>query len=213
MAKNNNRFHVNKQGEVGVCQAKKGICPFQHFDTKDEANSYSSKQGEKNFGVFGKKKQEMKPRVYSEPDADKPFGRRKRVNKPTAMIIESKVPGSYYHKIKSISFYNSELKENVGCYHYEYERKERMDRISEAVGEGVPVDRFVIDDGRSKPQIHEIRDNGRIIVYDLRTHKPITSFVAKENRIIDIYDKMKLVPPKGLIEKAADNESKKYNRL
>lgn len=212
MAKNLNKFHVNPAGEVGVCQAKRGICPYEHFNTREEANEYSSKQGEKNFGVFGKKKKN-KPVNKILNDEDKPFGRRLKNPVSYYELKESKPRGSYFNKIKSISFYRKPLRENVGSYHYEYERKDRLNKILDKIGQGQPVDRFVIDDGRKKPQIHEIHDNGQVIIYDISSHKPITSFVAKKHRMEDIYDRAGVIPPKGLIEKASYNESKKYNEL
>lgn len=213
MAKNNNRFHVNSKGEVGVCQAKKGICPFEHFNTREEAESHSSKQGESRFGVFGRKKTKKQTPNNNNNESDKPFGRRKRITSSFSELKQTKPKESYFNKIRSISFYKKPLRENVGSYHYEYERRERLDKIFDKIGEGQPIDRFVIDDGRKKPQIQEIHDNGQIIIYDINTHKPITSFVAKKHRIQDIYDRAQVIPPRGLLEKAEYNESKKYNEL
>ena len=63
------KYHIKPDGTVGVCKAEKGGCPYQtapHFNSKQEAQSYSEKQSEKKHGLLP----EVKTEANKQPQAD-----------------------------------------------------------------------------------------------------------------------------------------------
>lgn len=221
MAKQTTRYHINKNGVPAACQAKKQLCPLggedKHFSTKEEAQAYADKLNESRFGMFGStkpKQKQCKLDPKKQPLNKKPhYEKRKRLAMSQEEIRASKDSKSYFHKIRSISFYNEPIRKSESTYHFEVERGDRIQKITELIGEGTPIDCFKLNDGRRRPQIQEIYDNGKIVVYDIKTHKRITTFVAKKDRMASIYERAGVEPPSELIKISARNEANGYNGI
>lgn len=174
MAKSNNQFHVKKDGTVGVCQAKKRMCPLggdnEHFNTKEEAQAYSDKKyGDKYKHKTFVKREEKEVKVNQEED--------------------------YKSKLKSCSVYHKDFDRGKLSFHYAKERRDRRKTLDKIIGKGKTVETFIIDDGRvdkngkRQLQIHEVKDNGRIVVYSNTDYTVVTEFLAKRNRIEGLFAK------------------------
>lgn len=227
MAKNTNRYHIGKNGLPAACQAKKRMCPLGgeevHFASKEEAEEYAEKTNMKKYGLFhGNKSKNDDPPKTKGKSVKSAFRERKdsfseglHMNTKITHWTSGRERGekSYLHKIKSISVFNENIRKGIKSVHYSEEREKREERIHERIGVGTPVNRFLICDRSTNPQIHEIYDNGKIKVYDSNNHKQITIFVPKWERLEDVYEKIGIEPPKGLIERAKINTERGYNAI
>lgn len=221
MAKQTTRYHINKNGVPAACQAKKQLCPLggedKHFSTKEEAQAYADKINESKFGMFStdnSKQKQSKLDTKRQPLNKRPrYEKRKRLNVTQAEIRATKDPNSYFNKIRSISFYNEPIRKTEATYHSDVERRERVEKLDELIGPGKPVDCFAINDGRRRPQVQEIYDNGKIVVYDIKTHRRITTFAAKKDRLASIYERAGVEPPHEVISAGARNETFGYNAI
>lgn len=227
MAKGKQKFHVNREGKVGVCQARHGLCPYEeskHFVEKEEAESHAQDYLLKKYGVAGAPKRTQDNANKQQKSSTRTEVKKEKVGgifrKLTPLTKEQKSnrentrnKNNYYFKIKSISQFKFPLRDKVSSFHYHVQRADREQKILKAIGSGKPLDRFVIDDGRKRPQIHEVHSNGLVKVYDLTTHRPITLFVAKSERVKDIYERLGFECPNALYETAKENTAKKYNEL
>lgn len=71
--------------------------------------------------------------------------------------------------------------------HYIKERRTREGNVRK-VGEGVEVDRFVVDRGHPNgAEIHVITSTGIIRVYNQRTNKLVTKLIARPGQIRRYY--------------------------
>lgn len=95
--------------------------------------------------------------------------------------------------------------------HYQIDRQKRQ-AIIDKIGNGKPVDAFIVDRGhKNGPEIHEITDTAIINIYNKRTHKLITKLVARPNQIKRYYAEGKA--PEYIVKKAIDNTIiNHYNR-
>ncbi len=187
-------FHVTKTLGIEACYDSK--CPLTHFQSYNMAVKHQSR---------------LRSCTYVPAVNNKKF--RQKLNVSQDAIALTKARSSYFFKIKSISFYTGPLfipRENLL---HNLERHERFEKIRRTIGKGKVIDRFLIHDRAGKPQIHEIYDNGRDRIYDKDTHKVITEFVIKEDRMRSIYQRVGVVAPKGIVQVASRNQSKDYNAL
>lgn len=110
-------------------------------------------------------------------------------------------------------YYNLINRSSGMTVHYKEHRLERERQLRRLLGTGRPLDRFLVDDGREKYQIHEVWSNGILIIYDYKTHKKITIFAPPPYRIKYLYNNAGLEPPEDLIERSAENYKKGYNGI
>lgn len=97
--------------------------------------------------------------------------------------------------------------------HYKEHRVARERLLRNLLGDGVPIDTFLVNDGRNRIQIHEVWDNGILMVYDYKTHKKITIFAPPPYRIKYLYNNAGMEPPEFLMRKAYENFKKGYNGI
>lgn len=99
--------------------------------------------------------------------------------------------------------------------HYKNKRYKREKFINEHLcGDGNIIDSFIVN--RNHPngeEIHELRDNGLIIIYNKNTGYLITKIIARENQIKRYYSDSEKEPSKQLLNLARNNERKGFNRL
>lgn len=215
MAKNTVRYHISKNGVPAACQAKKRMCPLggdeKHFATKEEAQVEADRILEKKYPM-NRKKEKMgenfskRKKSNSKVDfkKDEKEIRRQRVDmQRAAKYKDREVP--YRLKIKSIEVFEGELKRNVESFHFNETRHNRTEQLENLFGKSTPVATFIIDDGRLNKQIHEIHDTGKIKIYDVDTHRPITEFQPQPERLKDIFSTANMEAPGDLIQVARVN--------
>lgn len=99
--------------------------------------------------------------------------------------------------------------------HYKNKRYKREKFIKEYLyGNGNVVDRFVIN--RNHPngeEIHEVRDNGIVIVYNAHTLKIVTKIIARPKQLEKLYKSVGRTVPKWLRDLAYWHNSLNYNRV
>lgn len=97
-------------------------------------------------------------------------------------------------------------------YHYEKSRFIRNLVLTNKLGSGVVIDRFIVDEPNEDLQIQEIYDNAIIVVYSFVTHKKITTFAPSPKRILSLYEDAGEIPPKHIIEESENNVKKELNQ-
>ena len=102
--------------------------------------------------------------------------------------------------------------------HYETQRNEREKFIEEHLGgDGRVVDSFVVDKGHIKgEEIHEITDNGIIIVYNAISKKLVSKLIARPQQIKRYYEYTGREPPKEykkILELAREHQILGYNEI
>lgn len=113
-----------------------------------------------------------------------------------------------------INKYIGEINYNSGfTIHYESDRVFREMELIRLLGEGKRIEAFIVDKGNNDKQIHELLDNAILNVYSFDTHKKITLFAPKPERIIFLYNSIGEFPPDWIIEKSELNVRKGYNEI
>lgn len=99
--------------------------------------------------------------------------------------------------------------------HYKTERYKREKFIEEYLGgDGKVVDTFIVDKMHPNgKEVHEIRDNGLIIIYNKDTGKLCTKLLARKNQIKRLYQEVEKQAPEWLLELAAEHERLGYNKV
>ena len=99
--------------------------------------------------------------------------------------------------------------------HYNNRRYARENFIKEHLGgDGNLVDSFVINRfHRDGEEIHEIRDNGLIIIYNKNTGRLITKLIARRSQIKRYYKNSNKTPPQRLLDLAEYHESLGYHYI
>ena len=102
--------------------------------------------------------------------------------------------------------------------HYETQRNEREKFIEECLGgDGQVIDSFVVDKGHiNGEEIHEITDNGIIIVYNAVSKKLVSKLIARPNQIKRYYQNTGREPPKEykeILELAKQHQILGYNEI
>lgn len=120
----------------------------------------------------------------------------------------------YLDKTDKINRYNGEINYNSGgTYHYEVNRKFREKKLVSLLGKGKKIQAFIVDKGENDIQIHELLDNGVLVIYSFFTHKKITIFSPTPERIYHLYSAIGEFPPDCLITKSEQNVRMGYNRI
>lgn len=96
--------------------------------------------------------------------------------------------------------------------HYKTERNDREKLIRECLGgDGQIVDRFIVNKFHPRgKEIHELRDNGLIIIFNKNSGRLITKIIARKNQIERYYKNTNKIAPQWLLDLAEANQ---YNGL
>lgn len=99
--------------------------------------------------------------------------------------------------------------------HYRSQRNKREKFINECLGgDGKVIDSFIVDKGHPHGlEMHDITNNGIIIIYNARTNKLISKLIAREGQIKRYYYNAGKEPPSCLIDLARQHESLGYNHI
>lgn len=106
------------------------------------------------------------------------------------------------------------LDENNSTYHKSVHRAKRMQVIEENCGQGKVLAQFIVDKKHfNGNEIHQIKSNGCIDIYNENTGKHITTLIARPRQIQRCYDSIGEKAPRELLAKAIANTAKGYNYL
>ena len=98
--------------------------------------------------------------------------------------------------------------------HAREDRAERITKIDREIGIGSRLDLFEVDKHhRDGLEVHEISDNGVIIVYNKTSKKVATMFVARPGRILRYYKALNRPVPEGLLDKAKVHQELGFNNI
>ena len=99
--------------------------------------------------------------------------------------------------------------------HYKNERYKREKFIKEHLGgDGNIVDRFLVNNEHPMgDEIHELRDNGVIVIYNARTNLVVTKIIARPQQIKRYYQDVNKKPPKWLVDLAYHNTTLHYYKI
>lgn len=180
------KWHINKHGSPAPCKAKDGNCPLgenaEHFNTKHEAQDHVNTVEQIKHGLLPEVNLKYK-KASSKEDLEYVSKRKKELSK------ESKFT-AYVDRCRSsirIPNYKSIDKNTV---HFQETRQERTAGLIEEFGEGTSIGVYEVDHltgTRSnqyyRKQVIELIDNGRLIIYDKKTGRTVTTFMAHKSRI------------------------------
>lgn len=102
--------------------------------------------------------------------------------------------------------------------HYRSKRYKREKLIKKYLGgDGNVIDSFIVDRGHPNgDEIHEIRDNGLIVIFNVKTGKEITKLIARPQQIKRYYETSGREPPKEydeVLRLAELHERLRYNHI
>lgn len=99
--------------------------------------------------------------------------------------------------------------------HYQGQRDTREEFIQEKLGgDGNLVDSFIVNKNHPMgEEIHEVRDNGLIIIFNKNSGKLCTKLLARKNQIKKLYQGVGKQAPKWLLELASEHERLGYNEV
>lgn len=99
--------------------------------------------------------------------------------------------------------------------HYKRQRYKREKFINEYLsGDGKVIESFVVDKGHPMgKELHELRDNGLIVVFNLNSGKLCTKLLARKNQIKKLYQGVDKQAPEWILELAAEHERLGYNKV
>ena len=109
-------------------------------------------------------------------------------------------------------------KSNMVSRHYRKKRYKREKLIEKYLGgDGNVVDSFIVDRGHANgDEIHEIRDNGLIIIFNRNTKKLVSKLIARPQQIKRYYNTNGREPPKeieNILHLAELHERLGYNHI
>ena len=102
----------------------------------------------------------------------------------------------------------------MNSFHYTSARQARNEFIETAIGDGVVIDSFLVDNGHPKgAEIHSVTDTGIILIYNSVTNKLITKLIARPEQIRKLYRSEGRDAPKKIINIARKHNIHKYNEV
>jgi len=208
------KYHVNNNGEVGICRAKKGNCPYgggngteNHFDTKEEAQIHSQKMLEA--------KNPLLPNFDSAIPLKEKFGSKIDCKsnfyfhyKDYRLKKLAKNRIGYIHRCKySKRLDNFEITKKSD--HVNNKRKRRVEFIEKELDDGefmgyYEVYHYVAAKGYYEVQIMEMFDNGRINIYG-ENGTNITTIVGQRTRIETVMLMADDIPTQSMLDKVDKN--------
>lgn len=215
------KYHINDKGEPAVCRAVKGNCPFggdeTHYKSKEDAQVVSDKRNEAEFSLLPgskhKKASEVnnKQQIYAR--VAKPEDEVYMSNRKIFLEAESPTP-TYIEKCRScerIEDYSFYKKDKKDTYHFDTDRKGRKDKLENIYGEGDTVGFYEVDHqlkgNQYRKQVIEIKDTGRLIIYDKYKGHKVTTFMAHRARIETMMILAGEIPDQDFINKVKINHT------
>lgn len=205
------KWHINDLGKVGLCKAKNGNCPFDknagHFANKDDAYKWIKEKELEKDNLLPRHKGQKDYKVASSRKDAEHMRKRK-------LELAEAVKNPYIERCRSSERVHTYEVSEKATEHYREDRVERDEKIIEIFGEGelighYKVNQLVTSNGRSlyRDQMIEIRNNGRIIVYDYRTGSKVTTFIAHRAKIEVMMLLANNIPDESFLEIAHENRN------
>ena len=200
------KYHINRQGVAAPCHATLRACPYgEHFDSLDEAQNYFKKKNTDEFGVLPKNGNLFYSKITS--DSDKEYAL-KRIEE---LKDESPRP-TYIERCKYSERILDYSPNGKNTAHMENERSWKDKKLDDLFGEGTLVGHYKVNHklGKSynapyKTQIVEVRDNGRITIYDYNRGHKVTTFMGHRARIEAMMILANEIPNQDFLTRVIEN--------
>lgn len=208
-----NKWHINKHGVPAPCKAKNGNCPLgsseQHFKTEEEARAYAHKVGKETHELLPEVKTKTRK---AKTKADYSY----LASRKMQLANESSKLGSVYiNRCRTCRKLNNYKQAQANTVHFEQDRQDKVEGLIKLFGEGNSLGFYEVDHlvgvGKRqnyKKQIVEVLDNGRIIIYDEKTGRTVTTFMAHRARIEAMLLLNNEIPDKDFLEDISNNRLK-----
>lgn len=219
------KYHINNDGEPAECKAKPGNCPFgddgSHFDSFTAAENESFKRFEEKYGYLPLDNREEIGYMRSS-SGRKVVSFRKATTERDFEIIEERIKElstrsnpnqpQFIERLISSERDDDYFQKNGMTNHYKKGRRNRRDILDNEFEDGKVIGYYKVNQYTSKnkekvSQVMEIRENGRLTVYNLEG-KAITTFIATSSRVESIMIKAGDRPSNDLLELVSINKSK-----
>lgn len=202
------KYHISKDGKVRVCKAK-GKCPLGsdtlHFSTEAEAQEYLNERYKKEFGILA---QRAKPVLYRKAETEE-----ERVYiQERQLELKEESDWTYIERCRSSKRLPNYTPSGEKTRHYREDRQKRLDDLTKHFGEGDIVGFYEVNHlvGRRRrksfrKQIAEVRDNGKLTIYNKETGKTITTFMSHRARVETMMIMAGDIPSKQLLTNVNEN--------
>lgn len=216
-----NRFHIGKDGSPKKCEARKEPCKLgNHFDSVEQADKYIAQQHKQaGDGLSSVSRKAVAPtpgimRRKITPEAPRDsrstaqrVGHRKNPDRDTTKRQVRELSDTRKNKLvvrhreKVMTDYSRSVKTaHTG------ERAERFRKMTRKLGVGRPVAQFECFKGHEHgAEIHEIRDNGTVYIYNKRTKRLVTAFPYRPQQLRRYYEGAGQKAPHVLVLKGHEN--------
>lgn len=215
-----NKFHINKHGVPAPCRARSGNCPLggseQHFNTAHEAQEAADNEHEREFGLIPKSNKgntQVKNSKYYKKALSKQDREYIR-NRKDSLGKEGRGT-NYINRCKSTKRLDDFVPPNEKTGHFSNDRKHRSEELTKVIGEGDLIGYYRVNhlvgvkkESRYREQIVEVRDNGRLTIYDNRTGRTVTTFMAHRQRVEVMLLQAGEIPQESMLKRVTRNRSK-----
>lgn len=216
------KFHINKNGVPAPCRAKPGNCPYggedSHFKTQEEAQARANELNEAEFGLFSHDENSTFRSVADKDDKAYVVDRFKVLQKREDQKRRSTrgKQGNYMGRCRDAEEIPDYEVNNVETAHYRKDRTSKEKRLARTFGKGKIIGYYrvnhVVDTENGKDiyanQTVEIRDNGRIAIYDYNDGRKVTTFMAHQERVEVMMLHSGQIPDESFLKKVEDNFKK-----
>lgn len=217
------KFHISKNGMPALCKAKDGNCPLKqkiHYKTKEEAQLAADKINEEQYGIIPKDENiTFKRKPKKEKQFIKAFKmeHKEHIDK---RLEEMSQDGneSYYSRCKSVVKDHQFKPSNHEVIHFKKDRIKRSEQIEKNFGRGDLIGFYKVNHKMGnkseeyREQMIEVRDNGSLTIYDIKTGNKITTFVAMSKRIELMMLKAGEIPNESLLKKIDENKREAFKK-
>lgn len=220
------KYHINNDGEPAKCKAKPGNCPFgddrSHFDSFEAAEEESIKRFEKKYGYLPLERNRRDIGYMTTSSGQRVVSFREASTERDFEIIEERIKelsirsnpnqSQFIERLLSSKRDDSYFPDDEMTDHYEKDRKARREILDNEFEDGKVVGYYKVNQYMPKynepvNQILEIRENGRLTVYNLEG-RAITTFIATSSRVESIMIKAGDRPSNDLLESVSKNKAK-----
>lgn len=126
---------------------------------------------------------------------------------------------TYIERCKSCRKLRNYRSKSFGTKHFNEDRSDKAKELTKHFGEGNTIGHYEVNHlvgkiakNKYKKQIVELRDNGRIIIYDKNSGKIVTTFMAHRSRVEAMMIMSNEIPNQDFLDNIAQNriEAAKY---